>query len=200
MSFDSSDEDDLDQDQPPPPKFKFQIIPKASETGVLLISGLPGAKYRETRRRLEDDLEVLKEEGIDCIVPLVTLYEMRRYKVSKLLSKYKENGFDIYHCPIEDGLIPGQDQASKLILWIQEALTKGKKLLVHCFGGFGRAGLVAACAVILQCPEMSRDDVIAYLRGLRGPRTIQSVKQYNFIQEFCLKCPNSKIKNDNKKE
>eukprot|EP00094_Tigriopus_californicus_P007539 TCALIF_07259-PA protein Name:"Similar to Cdkn3 Cyclin-dependent kinase inhibitor 3 (Mus musculus)" AED:0.17 eAED:0.17 QI:0/0/0/1/1/1/2/0/327 len=127
MSFDSSDEDDIDPARAPPSRFKFQPIPRASRTGILLISGLPGARYKETRRRLDDDLKVLKEEGVDCIVPLVTEFEMRRFKVPNLLSKYKDNGFDTYHCPIEDGLIPGQDQAAKVIFWIQEALNQEKK-------------------------------------------------------------------------
>ncbi len=60
----------------------------------------------------------------------------------------------------------------------------GHRVLIHCYGGLGRAVLVAACLIMVVDEDIGGDEVITQLRELRGPRAVQSVKQYNFIREF----------------
>ena len=57
-------------------------------------------------------------------------------------------------------------------------------VLVHCYGGLGRTGVVAACLLLSVDEHMTPEEAVDRLRALRGPRAIASVKQYNFVHEF----------------
>ena len=72
-------------------------------------------------------------------------------------------------------------------------IADGHRVLIHCYGGLGRAVLVAACLLQVIDEDLTPDDAISQMRELRGPRAVQSVKQYNFISEFrdlCIKAEN----------
>jgi len=71
-----------------------------------------------------------------------------------------------------------------LITKIRKRIADGHRVLIHCYGGLGRAVLVAACLVMTIDEDVFTDEVITQMRELRGPRAVQSVKQYNFISEF----------------
>ena len=63
------------------------------------------------------------------------------------------------------------------------------RILFHkiCFtfvGGLGRAVLVGSCLTLAIDVDATPTEVIAQMRALRGPRAVQSVKQYNFINEY----------------
>ena len=51
-------------------------------------------------------------------------------------------------------------------------------------GGLGRAVLVGACLTLAMDVDATPTEVISQMRALRGPRAVQSVKQYNFINEY----------------
>jgi len=55
---------------------------------------------------------------------------------------------------------------------------------VHCFGGLGRTGVVAACLLLSVDHDMSPAEAIERIRALRGPRAVQTMKQLNFVQEY----------------
>lgn len=44
--------------------------------------------------------------------------------------------------------------------------------------------MVAACILMSLDEKVTPSEVIDKLRALRGPRTIQSVKQYNFVWDY----------------
>ena len=71
-----------------------------------------------------------------------------------------------------------------LITKIRKRMSDGHRVLIHCYGGLGRAVLVAACLVMIIDEDVGPDEVITQMREIRGPRAVQSVKQYNFISEF----------------
>ena len=51
-------------------------------------------------------------------------------------------------------------------------------------GGLGRAVLVGACLTLAIDVDATPAEVISQMRALRGPRAVQSVKQFNFINEY----------------
>ena len=59
-----------------------------------------------------------------------------------------------------------------------------KRLLIFPLGGLGRAVLVGSCLTLAIDVDATPTEVIAQMRALRGPRAVQSVKQYNFINEY----------------
>ena len=44
--------------------------------------------------------------------------------------------------------------------------------------------MVGACLTLAIDVDATPTEVIAQMRALRGPRAVQSVKQYNFINEY----------------
>ena len=149
------------------------------------LSELPGSKFRGRYRDLATDISTLKTLDISDIVVLITMAEFRKFRVPNLLSEYENSGFLVFHFPIEDGKIPEDVLGLDNILSkIRKRIADGHRVLVHCYGGLGRAVLVAACLLQVIDEDITPEEVIDSLRELRGPRAVQSVKQYNFINEF----------------
>ena len=149
------------------------------------LSELPGSKFRGRYRDLTTDISTLKSLDISDIVVLITMAEFRKFRVPNLLSEYENAGFLVFHFPIEDGMIPDDVLGLDNILSkIRKRIADGHRVLVHCYGGLGRAVLVAACLLQVIDEDITPEEVINSLRELRGPRAVQSVKQYNFINEF----------------
>ena len=59
-------------------------------------------------------------------------------------------------------------------------------VLVHCYGGLGRTGVVAACLLLSVDESMSPAEAVNRLRDIRGPRAIQSAKQQDFVHQYRL--------------
>lgn len=149
------------------------------------LSELPGSKFRGRYRDLTTDISTLKSLDISDVVVLITLAEFRKFHVPNLLSEYENSGFLVFHFPIEDGMVPEDVLGLVSILSkIRKRIADGHRVLIHCYGGLGRAALVGACLLMFIDEDVGPDEVISQLRELRGPRAVQSVKQYNFISEF----------------
>ena len=149
------------------------------------ISELPGSHFRARQRNLVEDIRSIRREDITDIVCLLTDPEFTRYRVPNLLEDYENSGFVVYHYPIEDGKIP-EDMASlaELLTKIKKRMADGYRVLIHCFGGMGRAVVIGCCLMMDLDEDVSPSEVIEQIRALRGPRAVQSVKQYNFINEY----------------
>jgi protein-tyrosine phosphatase len=148
--------------------------------GRLGITLLPGR--RDHRRDLELDIEALKEDGVTHVVPLLTNEELWDYGVSELMEKYGEVGVAVRRLPILDQGTSSVRQMNELLDWIDERLEEGAKVLVHCVGGLGRAGLVGAS--YLRRRGMTADAAIAEVRRVRSPRALESAVQEEFVQKF----------------
>jgi protein-tyrosine phosphatase/nicotinamidase-related amidase len=139
---------------------------------------LPGR--RDWRRSLVDDLHSLRDDGVDTVVCLVPNEELERYGVVNLCEAYRAAGFELLHVPLLD-----QKGASATVLqesaaWIEARVAAGKSVLVHCVGGLGRSGMVAASW--LRTRGLSADDALGLVRAARGPRAVETE-----IQEACVR-------------
>ena len=79
------------------------------------------------------DLDALKAAGIDAIVNLCGEY-------CDLHDIQSEAGFDVYYFPIPDECAPDMDAMEKAFAWLDAAIAKNRKVLVHCRFGVGRTG------------------------------------------------------------
>ena len=50
--------------------------------------------------------------------------------------------------------------------------------------GFGRTGVLAACYLMSLDSNLAPETAINHVRQLRGVRAIQTVRQWNFVQDF----------------
>lgn len=144
------------------------------------ITILPGRK--DYSRNLEEDLKEISSAGIDVIVPLLTLDEMERYGVPELLASYEKYHFVVRHFAINDQKIPGTDELNTLLEFLNGQINQGKKILLHCVGGLGRSGLVAAC--YLKSKGLTSEEAIKAIREIRTSRAIETKEQENFVHHY----------------
>jgi len=147
-------------------------------SGELGITILPGR--RDFSRSLADDLASLKAEGISHVVSLVTHDELHVYGVEELFNAYQDAGFTVLHQPILDQGICTQEEMTNLINWLDKNLSSGIKVLIHCVGGLGRSGMVAAS--YLKHKGMEADAAILTIRNARSYRALENSAQEEFVR------------------
>jgi protein-tyrosine phosphatase len=99
------------------------------------------------KRDLELDLDVISAWGAKLVLTLVESVELRDLKVPELGKEIESRRIAWRHLPIVDYSIPTEDFEQQWIVQgeeIRTLLRSGADVLVHCKGGLGRAGMIAA--------------------------------------------------------
>jgi protein-tyrosine phosphatase len=149
-------------------------------SGRLGLTILPGRK--DYSRSLHDDLATMKAQGVSHVVPLLTDDEFSAYGVDDLLDAYAQAGFVIRRLPILDQSVCALIEMKELVQWLTDHLAQGAHIMIHCVGGLGRSGLVAACYLTSQ--ELWAEEAIEEVRCTRSRRAVESIAQERFIRNF----------------
>jgi protein-tyrosine phosphatase len=106
-------------------------------------------------RDLDADLERLKSHfGADVLVSLIEdgrfrTNELELLRIDDLFERVKAHGMETVWFPIEDVSVPASlDDFVGLIAQLIEAVVAGQTVVVHCRGGLGRSGVVAAACLV----------------------------------------------------
>jgi protein-tyrosine phosphatase len=134
-------------------------------------------------RDLDADLShLVKEHGARVLVSLLAPHEYAELGIADLPTAARKHGLEFLSLPIEDGGVPPSvSEAVVIVKQILERLRSTGTVVVHCRGGLGRAGLIAACC--LTTAGHAADRAIAVVREAR-PNTIENSRQEAFIAEF----------------
>ena len=114
---------------------------------ALLFTPCPGTKGVALR----DSLLQLAQAGAGAVISLTPLDEMERLGVSELPALCQELGLRWFHFPVEDDAAPGDAFRDA---WARDrdevlALLDGQTTsAIHCRGGSGRTGLMAALLLL----------------------------------------------------
>ena len=149
-------------------------------SGEIGLTILPGRK--DYSRSIDEDLKQLKEYKVDTIIPLITDDEFDHFGVGELLEKYQEYDFNVKRLPIMDQLVSSHQEMKELIDYLDERLQKNEKIVLHCVGGLGRSGLVAAS--YLKYKGRNAEDAINSVRKVRGVRAVESKIQEEFVENI----------------
>jgi ADP-ribosyl-[dinitrogen reductase] hydrolase len=98
-------------------------------------------------RDLGLDLDVVAKWGAAVVVTLIEKPEMERLGVAQLRAEVEARHMVWHHYPMVDGDIPSATLAGSWAIVGEECravLRDGFNVLVHCKGGLGRAGTIAA--------------------------------------------------------
>lgn len=145
---------------------------------------------RPWARDLDDDLDGIALWGARTVITLITPEEMDGFGLGPLpgagLSRLAEGvllrRMNWVHMPILDRSVPdAQTERAMGEIWdaLLPAVRAGERVLIHCNGGLGRAGLVAAFALTrLGCAP---DIAIEMVRTVRGPGAIETREQEIFV-------------------
>lgn len=144
----------------------------------------PAAMSGAWDRDLELDLDAIREWGASTVITLIEPHEMATLKVQAIAAETEARDMAWLHMPITDISAPDHrfDAA-----WAREgqglmaAIRAGARVLVHCKGGLGRAGTIAALMLVELGADP--DDAIRAVRKAR-PGAIETSEQEQFIQGY----------------
>ena len=130
------------------------------------------------KRDLTEDLDAIRDWGTRAVVTLVTGQEMKDLKVQDLGAGVRSRKMEWWHLPIPDGHVPDEDFEAR---WVEAGaalrshLRSGRDVLVHCKGGLGRAGTIAARLMVeLGTPPK---DAIRLVRESRSCDAIETQQE-----------------------
>lgn len=124
-------------------------LPNAGRIGITFCPGKwdENAMTGAWRRDLAVDLDAIKRWGAAALVTLLEPWELTELRVERLGEEVERRGLRWIHLPIADGSIPDAVFERNWLLAgedVKSLLKDGKAVVVHCRGGLGRAGTIAA--------------------------------------------------------
>jgi hypothetical protein len=134
-------------------------------------------------RDLSADLDVIVAWGARLVLTLVEPAELHALKVPHLGLEIRNRGLDWRHLPIPDYSVPTQAFEQQWTTHgqdIRALLRSGADVLVHCKGGLGRAGMIAARLLVElgMEPEQAIHEVRRARQGaIETPAQLALVRQ-----------------------
>lgn len=160
------------------------LVPYKGEIGMTYA---PGKTHQGMHllwdRNLQKDLDRLRDiYHTDVLVSLIELHEFRKVKIPTLFAEAHARNIETVWFPIPDMSVPtSMDGLIRLVHRILHEASLGKKVVIHCMGGFGRTGVVTACCVVTfgYTPEQA----IAIVRNTRE-YTVETQQQEEYVSKF----------------
>jgi ADP-ribosyl-[dinitrogen reductase] hydrolase len=144
-----------------------------SFTGAIGLTRLPGAWFNA----LETDLEAIRASGASTLVSLVGTTELHRTGADDFGASVAAAGLAWHHLPIRDFGVPNQQFET---VWavsgpaLRRRLVGGEKVVIHCFAGLGRSGMVAARLLVEMGEQPAK--ALDRVRAAR-PGAVQTAEQ-----------------------
>jgi len=131
---------------------QIAAVPAGPGYGLIGITFCPGKHDRMAHtgawaRDLGMDLDVIKQWGATLVLTLVENEELVMLKVPDMGEEVERRGMLWRHLPIRDFSITTDEFEQQWLVTgkeIRTLLRTGKNIVVHCKGGLGRAGMMAA--------------------------------------------------------
>lgn len=157
--------------------------------GTVGLTHCPGRNHRDAggrlwARSLAADLAAVRAWPASMLVSLIEDQEFARLGVADLGQAARSSGLAWCHLPIEDMHPPGDRFEKAWRGWserINQVLGRGEGIVLHCAGGLGRSGTVAALLLIDR--GVSASDAIRLVRAAR-PGAIETASQEGYLSAY----------------
>lgn len=156
-------------------KHPFDILPLNS--GQLIFTPCPGTKDVS----LINSVAQLKAAGAAALITLMPVHELTQNNADNIGAFCSEQGLAWFQLPIEDDCAPEHafEQAfSANKAAILALLQNGQTIAIHCKGGSGRTGLMAA--ILMMQLGYSKTEAQALVQQLRPKALCHPVHQSYF--------------------
>ena len=178
------------ENQPP---LKISIICQNDKGGKLGLSQAPGKNLKQGRngvtysRSIFADIANFKSRGMSMMVCLLSDSELRSLGVNPRSYHIacNQNSVKLVQYPIVEMSIPNslQEFEFQVVQKILEEMQEGGTVVVHCRGGIGRSGLVAACT-LLHFGVATAQKAIQWVRTKRSRNSVESSRQEDFVKSY----------------
>lgn len=138
--------------------------------GKLAVSPLPSF----------NDIDLLSEV-FDSVVVLIEPHELPLGDIEAYVGEWSSRGVEVYYAPTPDFHPVHLLELFNISRWIKEALRKGGRVLIHCYGGIGRSGMVAAAYLTLS--GVDQDAALSHVRQKR-PGALETAGQLKVFLDF----------------
>jgi protein-tyrosine phosphatase len=152
--------------------------------GVTLAPGKydPSALTGSWDRDLATDLDRIADWGANLVLTLLEDHEMAQLRIPNLGREVLRRKMEWVHLPIPDVSAPAADfdeewpaQSERL----RKMLLDGANIVIHCRGGIGRAGMIAA-RLLVELGD-APDVAIAKVRAARHPKAVETLEQERWV-------------------
>lgn len=147
---------------------------------ALIFTPCPGTQESPIDEALAD----LKAAGADALITVMPDDELADNNASSIERHCHDLGLAWFHLPVADDAAPGEGFESR---WaesqaeISRRLGEGQRIAIHCKGGSGRTGLIAASLLISQ--GLPLEAAIQQIQTLR-PKALQHPVHQSWIKQF----------------
>jgi len=116
----------------------------------------------------------------DAVVILVEPHELRSF-LDYYLNTWRASGVETYYAPTPDFHPVDLLELYRISEWINDKLSRGWRVLIHCMGGIGRSGLVAASYLVYS--GWDPVDALIHVRSVR-PGALEALGQRIVYEDF----------------
>ena len=165
------------------PSHPFWSLEVPRVDGQLLLTPCPGTQQVS----LPLALDQLRLAGAHGVLTLMTSAELLRLDLTQLGQRVEASGMSWFHLPIEDDEAPDAtfEQAWQQALPQLIALLRdGKHLVIHCKGGSGRTGLVAAA--LLMTMGQPQQEAMAAVQA-RRPKAFTLAAHRHWLDALAIR-------------
>ncbi|CAG8539165.1 4340_t:CDS:2 [Paraglomus brasilianum] len=164
--------------------------------GNLALSSCPGKKVRLSGpvrgrsaidRDIDLDFQRLRSCGISLVVCCLNDEELAFLGApwSIYADAARRYDLDIIRRPMIEGGCPDTvEQMDEVIKKMDTHIQQNERVLAHCRGGVGRAGLVACCWLLKRGYCYDANKAIRLVRMRRSPKAIETLMQEDFIRKY----------------
>ncbi len=155
----------------------------AAGKGHLLLTPCPGTQDVS----LQASLAQLKAAGATTLITLMTVEELSKLGVTDIAAQAEQAGLRWLQLPIADEAVPDaafERDWQHCNASLNTSLEAGEGIAIHCKGGAGRTGLIAARLLLDQGQELA--EIIPAIQALR-PRAFHFQAQRDYIHTIAHK-------------
>jgi len=158
------------------------LLPLQQGSAGFILTPCPGSRGVDAPEAVGQ----LQAAGAAALLTLMPSSEMASNGVSTLGEICAQRGLQWFHLPIEDDHAPAADFAAA---WqaqrdaVHRLLDAGKRVAIHCKGGSGRTGLMAA--QILLERGWSKDDAVTAVKAVR-PNALSLPAHQDYLAQLAV--------------
>jgi protein-tyrosine phosphatase len=132
---------------------------------------------------LEDEVLAWRDGDLDVIVSLLTADEASELGLDEEATLARANGLLFIRFPITDYSVPSSlEESLALLKELDQALSTGKNVGIHCRQGIGRSATIASSLLVMR--GIDPDEALIRVANARGSRVPDTVEQREWIRSF----------------